>query len=182
MPNAGPSSEPAHDAYTLRRQLGTKGKWLTVFGKGQGWRSVSGMWVKMCLHSGGRASITQSWHNSRKPESWNVCWILQPTPLVVQMGKLRPRKEGTCPGSSTWQQSQLGDWGTWVLAQFCSTPGSYCSFQGKGKNWVAMRIQNSGRAGHSKYLIAGHYYQRFTFCIMTHSQEKDWERQVSPHH
>lgn len=186
VPNAGPSSEPAHDSNTLCCQLGTKGKWLTVFGKGRGWRSVSGMWVRRCLHSGGRASITQGWHTSRRPESWKVCWILQPTPLVIQMVKLRPRKEGTCPGSSAWWQSQLGDQGHLGFSSALLHPRKLLQLSGKGKELGGHEDSNISRtqvgSGHSKYLTDGHHYQHFTFCVVRHSQEEDLERQASPHH
>lgn len=116
MPTAGPSSEPAHDSDTLSCQLWTKGKWLAVSGKGQGWRSavwdmganVSAFWGKS-THRPELAHLTET----RVLEG--RCWLLHSNPLVVQMGKLRTKKEETCPGSSSWfvaePKFRLGDQG-----------------------------------------------------------------------
>lgn len=141
------------------------------------------MWVRICLHSGGNASITQSWHTSERPESWKVCWILQPTPLVAQMGKSRPRKEGTCPGSSTWWQSELGDQGHLGFSSALPHPSKFLQLSGKGKELGSREDSNISRtqvgSGHSKYLIDGHYYQCFTLCRETQPGEGFGEAGIS---
>jgi hypothetical protein len=97
VPAAGPSSEPAHDSDILGRQLGTRGEVASSGGgKDQSLRSVWDVGMKVPAFR--RSPIAQRGYPSQRTESWEVCWILKSF-AVVQVGKLRPKKEGTSPGS-----------------------------------------------------------------------------------
>lgn len=85
--HCGSQSEPARDSDTLGCQLEVKGKWLA----GRVWErpalgGVSGIWMPICLHSGGRAPITRV-GTPQRPEAWKVsAGLCSPTPLWSRRG------------------------------------------------------------------------------------------------
>ena len=71
----------------------------------------------------------------------SLCWILESNSLVVQMGKLRSKKEETCLGSCSWlvvlaEQGPLG-------FSPSSSPSQQVTalFWEKGTKWVIVRHQ-----------------------------------------
>lgn len=103
--HCGSQSEPARDSDTLGCQLEVKGKWLA----GRVWErpglgvGVGGVWNMDANLSAFRRKSAHhpGWHTSEAGGLESLCWALQSNPLVVQEGKLRPRKERTGPGSSS---------------------------------------------------------------------------------